>query len=1274
MSAIYQILTRANADISRPMRLIIKTLFLFIIVILTAPLSAEGALTDYKLYPSVNNSISSLATVRIEFPEAKFLDLYGSNLYGVTLTKVDEPDIVYEPVNSHYSPSNSQSFSFRPAGSATDRGTVITEPGEYRLHFPAKCFNLCGDWYTHLAYSNEINVTYTITDGGETGFTSFFPVDNIIIRPVEGRTLREFSEISMEFPVNDEYPVVEVPDLSIVSMKRLSPNPCNYIVASYDFDFEKTLVLRFRPEDDDYTLPQPVFEPGEYVVDIPAGTIRLCASDIVNPHFELHYTVTGDPSGIFSESILSPAPGAVEYIDEIVLEYPGLAEGFNFPEELTDVTAYVANGIQLRCLNNDPDLQRIYDVYSATLEGENKVRLRFRDHVLLTQQPKPVKIATMGDYQLTVKPNTFKQQNNEFVFNPRIEARYKVTREAFQNPLDNYTLEPADGTSVALLSRMSITFPDLTDGLVYPFETKNIHLVNTDDETNAYRAVSVMVRGNTVSWCFNRPDYPYDVPLEFTKPATYRLTVEADTWSDYTDPTKKNRPISATITVNPALKFNYSLTPGDGEAVTSLSSFTLTSTGEASGFTQLEGANPVTLSSAKGISQNLSVELQPEGSAILRLPLPAEEDTYTLIIPARNFEQTNKDGVKVTNPEIRAIIRVAKPVKFGASLRPASGTKLTGISSISVTPFGEGLHSFDINRSVSAPELSGNGNVIKLSASKGDYSIALFPEEGSNFTPGFYTLSIPAGFITTVDSNGLTSSTDEITATYEITEYEDGEYSDGIFILNEGAFGSDYGSLNWLNSSFSAMSYRIFSAANKGLSLGVTSQTGDIFGHNLYVISKQADYNTPGAMLTVADARTMEMQSQSMLPDAEGRSICCINDNKAYIGTSSGIYIFNRNDNSFSGPIEGSESQSGPYTDQTGEIIRFGNRAYAVRQGTGIYVIDTDSDKIVETIELHDILTLFVTAEGRMFAATPDLSRAFIEISTSDNILTEPYSVDDYNQTLGLSWNTWRKAPLAVSVRGNSVYYATGDMATHVACYDFDAHRFTPSFISLPNADGCQWAVYGSGVSIDPMSGYVVMNAVQSAPTIAYDKNAIFFANPETGEIDDTLTFTPESDYYFPAMMIYPVAGTPAISPIKNIVVDDASQKEINMAENTWLSVGNSSLIVYRAVSADNNVCTIEGNGLGTFTINATGTGNTSLTFSADYRGAVGTLTVPVTVGDESGIGTLSAPDSIFDVYSIDGRIIMTYVTTKDFGRLSPGIYIVRSGDRIQRIFIGNNH
>lgn len=102
------------------MRLIIKTLFLFIIVILTAPLSAEGALTDYKLYPSAGNSISSLSTVRIEFPDAKFLDLYGSNLYGVTLTKVDEPDIVYEPVNSHYSPSNSQSFSFRPAGSATD--------------------------------------------------------------------------------------------------------------------------------------------------------------------------------------------------------------------------------------------------------------------------------------------------------------------------------------------------------------------------------------------------------------------------------------------------------------------------------------------------------------------------------------------------------------------------------------------------------------------------------------------------------------------------------------------------------------------------------------------------------------------------------------------------------------------------------------------------------------------------------------------------------------------------------------------------------------------------------------------------------------------------------------------------------------------------------------------------------------------------------------------------------------------------------------------------
>lgn len=1103
------------------MNLVKSLTFLCGILLSVAP-GIRADVTDYELQPSNAKPISSLSSIKISFPEVKFLGMWGSDLSGVTLTKVDDPSVVYVPFRIQYSTfeaSNSETFSLKLRGSSDSQAAVITDPGEYRLHFPAECFDLCGSWYSHIAYSEEINEIYTISPGGSGGYDNYMNASEITVTPASGRSLRELNEITLKFPVSGN-DIIEVPDVSLITMKRTGENPQNYVVAESTSD-ESTLVLRFRRADSAYDLVESIYEPGEYAVDIPEGAVRIYGSSTVNPRMELNYTVTGDPSGMFSDPVLTPGPGTVKEIFDIVITYPGLTDGFNFPEGVTDITPYLATQVYLRKLNNDVYSQRFYDLYSARLVGANKVRLRFKDRVASTPEPVAVSITTPGDYQLTVKANVFKAKGSETIFNQRIEALYTIAGGSSANPMDNYILSPADGARVGSFNTMSITFPELADGVVYPWEFGNIRMVNAANPEETYRAVNVMTRGNTISWGFNLSDYKYDDSLDFSSPATYNVTIDAGTWADYTDTNLKSPGITASITVDPDLNFRYALSPADGSVVETLGGFTMTFPEGISSPAIVEDAGIITI--ARAGDEAMRAHAVTDGNTVY-IPLPDAciTGTYTLRIPAGAVTQVNAAGMTVPCPEITASVKVAQPEHFSLKLTPEPDSRVTGLPSVTITPAGGSFRSFEINGQAGDAVLSGNGASYVMTASSSLYSVALFPPEDAVLTPGTYTLTVPEGFITIVDGNGLTSKTHAISVRYFVTDYLAPDLAGGIMFINEGAFGSDYGSINFLNSDYSEMYYEVFRNVNKGMTLGVTSQYGQIYNDKLLVVSKQADYRKPGALLTVADAATLRMESQtSFPPGADGRSVCVVSDSKAYVGTSAGVYVFDMSTAGFLGLIDGTGSSSGVYADQIGDMTLLGGKVYAACQNRGVIVIDTATDNVISTLPLKNIITVFLTSENRLFAATDDPASAFVEINPA-TLSTTTFAVDNESMTLKPSWTAWRKAPLATSMRYNTVYYATSDKTSVIASYDFDSGVASERFISLPSVDGRGYGLYGTGVSVDPFTGYVVLTAVQISPEIRYNVNAVFFADPESGEVKQRLTFFPREGYWFPAMAVYP--------------------------------------------------------------------------------------------------------------------------------------------------------
>ncbi len=1221
----------------------------------------SAAVTDYVLMPDPQVEVSSLSTIKIRFPEAKFLGMYGSSLGGVTLTSATDPATVYVPVQSSYSTLNepdSQSFLLARADDVSKTPVIVDTPGKYRLHFPQSCFELCGSWYTHLAWSDEIDVEYTISPDGEAGFDNYLPADEIGIYPLPGN-VQEISSVSLQLPIDESEDFVTAPGISFVSLRRIgaAPGEDEYTVAACTYDLEKTITLTFRPAGSPYPQAVVATTPGEYVLTLPAGAIAIPTTGAMNPAMEIRYNVTGAPADSFRSATLTPAAGTLSQIDEIIVDFPDLKGELNFPDGVTDVTNYLNGAVTLTLLNTDESLQKEYIPYSATLMGPHTVALRFRRKLTSSLNPAAEVIRERGDYLLNIPPNTFKEKGDDFSFNGRIQALYTIDRPAVKNPMEVYEINPADGVSIGSLETISLTFPELTSGMRWPFDYSGIRITNVDNPEQTYKALSVVMQGNMARWGFNTLDTQYDYNLTLDTPGTYRISIPAGILIDSSNPAVMNPAIESTFTIDPRLNFTYTLSPDPAMAVESLSRIVMTpSAGCTLDINRQITASP-TLRSAAGVSYVVSAEPRESDDILFTLPDGLTPGNWTLIIPAGYLVETHDDGMVVSNPdELRITYRIVTPTEYEWDFNPASGSRMTGLPVVALTPLGDGLRKVELVDDAPVPFLSGNGSTYRPDVAVNGYSVVLSFPDDLHLIPGRYTLDVPAAMMRTYDADGLSALNPPISATYEIIAHMPEEFTDGIFFLNEGWYGTDYGSINYLDAEYREMSYKVFQMANNGRYVGVTSQYGDIFGHDFMVISKQTSYSDAQSLLTIADATDMTLRQQIGLGAAAGRSVLGIDPRKAYIATSSGVMVYHTDTNTLGSMIAATESSTDAYSDQIGEMVRFREWVYAVRQGMGVYVIDPDSDDVVAEISLPEVTTVFVTGGGMLCAATADPASPFVIIDPEDFSLT-PVNIDGTDaSTLAAGWDSWKKAPLAAAVRGNVIYYATTDSDATIASYDFDTSEFKHDFVRLPAGV----ALYATAVSVDPLTGYIVIQAVEHTTSMRYNRNTIYFANPETGELQSDLTFRLEDHYWFPAMAIYPVTAPPVIAQLPAIYLSpEAMDFTVDAGALTTLSVGNSHLITYEASLDDTSVCSLTQDSYGKYTLSPLHDGTATLTLTASYRGLAAETQTQVVVAAGSGIHGVADEAERQDIYGIDGTLLMQGATPDDVNRLAPGIYIV---------------
>lgn len=477
------------------------------------------------------------------------------------------------------------------------------------------------------------------------------------------------------------------------------------------------------------------------------------------------------------------------------------------------------------------------------------------------------------------------------------------------------------------------------------------------------------------------------------------------------------------------------------------------------------------------------------------------------------------------------------------------------------------------------------------------------------------------------------------------------DFNNGMFILNEGWFGHDPGSLNYLSAD-GTFSNTLFQTLNPGHTFGNTTCYGEIFGNRLLVVSKQSYGETGGIVTSINASSLIFNNSLSTLPGTsnQGRAICSVSDEKAYLTTSKGIYVFNPT------TFEISETELPNTTGkQGGDMVRYGKYVFAAVNTVGVLAIDVDTDEVT-LLDINKPYGFVVTPDGTLYAATGNDSAEFVAIDPATLELTE---IDiEGSHTMANPFNTWHPASIVADTSANKVYYGTGSWSIKtIVAYDFDTQEFETFFTAPGTADGlsANRELYGKGINIDPATGTIILTLTESGFGTHYMYNWLYYINPATGETERVVPF--DEGYWFPEMCIFPNFTAPEIKDA-SFSLDPGQISEINLGEYITLTSGNPHLTVYTAESGNPETVKAETDYLGNLTLTAVASGTATVKVTASYNGRSTTREMAVTVGTPTGIDAVNAVPAGSDVFTLTGVRVLRNATADKIQSLAPGIYI----------------
>ena len=378
------------------------------------------------------------------------------------------------------------------------------------------------------------------------------------------------------------------------------------------------------------------------------------------------------------------------------------------------------------------------------------------------------------------------------------------------------------------------------------------------------------------------------------------------------------------------------------------------------------------------------------------------------------------------------------------------------------------------------------------------------------------------------------------------------EYTDGVFMLNEGWFGTEKASINYLDKEGN-WEYRVALAKNgETYELGTTGCYATIADGKMYIVSKKksvADKEANDPTLTVCDAKTMKVLAQintilntEGTAAADGRAFLAVKDfGKGFLSTTEGVYTFNLDDNTMGKLIAGTD---GLANNQTGNMVYADGKVYAVDQRRGLLIIDAAEGKLLKTVNNEgegSYNSIVQTKDGSIWLTCSKSTKAvahIVKFNPSDDT-TETVELPEGVYPPTNSWGAWNPDCFTASTTENALFWngATGDWSNgqHIYKFDIDS-RQTSLLLDFTAAEEKPY-VYGAACRMNPYSGDLYLSVTKGSAW--GDESELRVYDATTGALKNA--YPMEKNYWFPEMPVFAMKSSTAISSVE----DGAEVREV---------------------------------------------------------------------------------------------------------------------------------
>lgn len=338
-------------------------------------------------------------------------------------------------------------------------------------------------------------------------------------------------------------------------------------------------------------------------------------------------------------------------------------------------------------------------------------------------------------------------------------------------------------------------------------------------------------------------------------------------------------------------------------------------------------------------------------------------------------------------------------------------------------------------------------------------------------------------------------------ASHSVTIHVKG-FVGGFFIINEGWFGHDMGSVNYFNAQSLDLQTNIYGKANGALELGATTCYGAIWDDRIYLISKQ------GRRLVVCNAMTFEdLGSLGDLGAGDGRAFAGVSSSQGVVTTSEGAYVVNLSPLSLGAMLEGSDGA------QCGGVYVTDQYIFVINESKGILIYDAKSFRPIKQYAKGEV-GFARTLDGSLWAAHQDVLVRIDPVSLQISEVALPDGI-----SIGNSWGSWNSGSLCGAAKENALYFTkSGAWGGSNQIYRYkvgDATSLSKAFATSTAQDD---AFYGSGIGVDPISGDILATMVKDGWGDSYQDNRMVVFDGATGVEKNRKVF---QGYWFPGMVVF---------------------------------------------------------------------------------------------------------------------------------------------------------